>query len=149
MKKEISTTQSPAQAHTRRESTRYSDRDLHEFKGIVNTKLEEARADYEMLREAISGSNDNGTDDTSPNFRLVEDVSGFFSREEMAQLAFRRSKYIEQLQNALVRIENKTFGVCRVTGKLIPKERLRAVPTTTLSMDAKAMVADGRPAGAL
>src|SRR5688572_2271689 len=121
MKKENSITQNPAQVPSRKENTRYSDADLNAFKGLVNIKLDEARADYEMLRAAISGSNDNGTDDTSPNFRLVEDVSGFFSREEMAQLALRRSKYIEQLQNALVRIQNKTFGVCRVTGKLIPK----------------------------
>jgi len=138
MKKENSTPTLPVQAPARKESTRYSDEELNQFKAIVVSKLGEARADFEMLRASISGSNDNGTDDTSPNFKLVEDVSGFFSREEMAQLALRRSKYIEQLQNALVRIQNKTFGICRVTGKLIPKERLRAVPTTTLSMDEKA-----------
>jgi DnaK suppressor protein len=119
------------------QNTRYNDQELAEFKDLVTIKMNEARADYEMLRAAISGENDNGTDDTAPNFRMVEDVSGFFSKEEMAQLAFRRSKYIEQLRNALVRIQNKTFGICRVTGKLIPKERLRSVPTTTMCIDAK------------
>lgn len=116
---------------------RYSDVELDEFRGIVLSKLNEARIDYDMLHSAISGSSNNGTDDTAPNFRLAEDVSGFFSKEEMAQLAFRRHKYMEQLQNALVRIQNKTYGICRVTGQLIPKERLRTVPHTTLSMDAK------------
>lgn len=117
--------------------TRYSDEDLQEFRKIVVSRLEEARMDYELLRESLSRKDEHGTDDTSPVFKLAEEANDIFSKEEIAQLAIRRQKYIEQLRNALVRIENKTYGICRVTGKLIAKERLRSVPHTTLSIDAK------------
>jgi DnaK suppressor protein len=117
--------------------TRYSDEDLQEFRKIVVLRLEEARMDYELLRESLSRKDEHGTDDTSPVFKLAEEANDIFSKEEIAQLAIRRQKYIEQLRNALVRIENKTYGICRVTGKLIAKERLRSVPHTTLSIDAK------------
>ena len=104
---------------------------------LVNDRLNEALQDYQMLRSAISNEG-NGTDDTAPSFRLTEDLSDVFSREEMAALAVRRQRYIHELRNALVRIENKTYGICRVTGELIPPERLRTVPHTTMSMTAKA-----------
>jgi DnaK suppressor protein len=117
--------------------TRYSDEELKEFRQLVMTRLEEARIDYTLLRETLSRKDDSGTDDTSPVFKLAEEANDIFSKEETAQLAIRRQKYIEQLQNALVRIENKTYGICRITGKLIAKERLRSVPHTTLSIDAK------------
>jgi DnaK suppressor protein len=117
--------------------TRYSDEDLKEFKEIVNSKLAEARYDYELLRGTLSGTHENGTDDTSPSYKLVEDAADGFSKEEIARLAVRQQKFIENLQNALVRIENKTYGICRISGKLISKERLRSVPHTTLCIDAK------------
>ncbi len=117
--------------------SRYSDKELAEFKALIVQKLAEARADYELLRQTISHADDHGTDDTSPTFKLLEDGSDVLSKEETAQLASRQEKYIVNLQNALIRIENKSYGVCRVTGKLIPKERLRSVPHATLSIDAK------------
>lgn len=116
---------------------RYSDEDLKEFREIVASKLSEAQSDFELLRGTMSRTNDNGTDDTSPSFKLAEDAGDIFSKEEIAQLAIRQQKFIENLKNALVRIENKTYGICRITGKLISKERLRSVPHTTLSIDAK------------
>jgi DnaK suppressor protein len=116
---------------------RYSDEELEEFRQLILCRLEEARSDYEQLRSALSGAGDNGTDDTAHRFRLSEEGFEGSSREEIAQLAIRRQNYMGQLQNALVRIENKTYGVCRVSGKLIEKERLRSVPHTTLSMDVK------------
>lgn len=119
-----------------KKSVRYSDHELEEFRVLINTRLEEALTDYKMLCMAIAGEG-NGTDDTSPAFRVTEDLSDVFSREEMAQLAIRRQKYIDQLRNALVRVENKTYGICRITGELIPRERLMSVPHTTLSMNAK------------
>jgi DnaK suppressor protein len=129
------------QSQEKREPTRYSDEELKEFRDIVVTRLEEARMDYNLLRESLSRRGDQGTDDTSPVFKQAEEANDIFAKEETAQLAIRRQKYIEQLQNALVRIENKTYGICRVTGKLIAKERLRTVPHTTLSMDAKSEAA--------
>jgi RNA polymerase-binding transcription factor DksA len=117
--------------------TRYSDEELQEFKEIILKKLEEAQRDYEILKDTLSHKDDHGTDDTSPTFKLIEDGSDVLSREETAQLAGRQLKFIESLKNALIRIENKTYGICRVTGKLISKERLRSVPHATLSVEAK------------
>jgi len=117
--------------------TRYTDVELKEFKTLINKKLDEASRDYELLKNTLSHKDDHGTDDTSPTFKLLEDGSDVLSKEETAHLAARQEKYIQNLKNALIRIENKTYGICRVTGKLIPKERLRSVPHATLSIDAK------------
>lgn len=117
--------------------TRYTDVELKEFKALINKKLDEASRDYELLKNTLSHKDDHGTDDTSPTFKLLEDGSDVLSKEETAHLAARQEKYIQNLKNALIRIENKTYGICRVTGKLIPKERLRSVPHATLSIDAK------------
>jgi RNA polymerase-binding transcription factor DksA len=117
--------------------SRYSDKELGEFKEILLTKLQEAKVDYELLKQTLTNADNHGTDDTSPTFKLLEDGSDMLSKEEVAQLASRQEKYIVNLQNALIRIQNKTYGICRVTGKLIPKERLRSVPHATLSIDAK------------
>ncbi|MAY84952.1 MAG: molecular chaperone DnaK [Flavobacteriales bacterium] len=116
---------------------RYSDKELEEFKDLINAKLAEARNDLTGLRNSLSHKDDHGTDDTSPSFKMMEDGSETLSREEMSQLAVRQEKFITHLENALTRISNKTYGICRVTGKLIPKERLRAVPHATLSIEAK------------
>jgi len=116
---------------------RYSDAELAEFKAIIEKKLEEARRDYEMLRSNLDHSDNNDTQDTSPTFKVMEEGASVLSKEESGQLAQRQLKFISHLESALVRIENKTYGVCRVTGKLIPKERLRAVPHATLSIEAK------------
>ncbi|HVA97934.1 MAG TPA: TraR/DksA C4-type zinc finger protein [Bacteroidia bacterium] len=116
---------------------RYSDSELKEFKQLIHEKLDEAQKDYELLKSTLSHKDDNGTDDTSPTFKLLEDGSDVLSKEETAQLAIRQEKFMQSLQNALIRIENKTYGICRVTGKLISKERLRSVPHATLSIDAK------------
>lgn len=117
--------------------TRYSDAELQEFKELILKKLDEAQKDYELLKSTLSHKDDHGTDDTSPTFKLLEDGSDVLSKEETAHLAARQEKFIQALQNALIRIENKTYGICRVTGKLISKERLRSVPHATLSIDAK------------
>jgi DnaK suppressor protein len=117
--------------------SRYGDSDLTEFREIINFKLGEARTDLELLKGSLSHSDDNGTDDTGAAFKMMEDGSETLSREETAQLAARQEKFIMNLENALRRIENKTYGVCRVTGKLIQKERLKLVPHATLSMEAK------------
>lgn len=119
------------------ELTRYSDSDLAEFKQLITSKLEEAYNDFDLLKKSLSHSDNNGTEDTSPSFKMMEDGSDTLSREETAQLAGRQEKFIKNLRDALVRIENKTYGVCRVTTKLIPKERLRLVPHATLSIEAK------------
>jgi DnaK suppressor protein len=119
------------------EKVRYSDEELTEFKEIILKKLEEAQQDLELLRDHISHRDDHGTDDTSPTFKLLEDGSEVMSREETNQLAVRQQKFIANLQAALVRIQNKTYGICRETGKLISKERLRIVPHATLSIEAK------------
>jgi len=116
---------------------RYNDAELAEFKDLINGKLSEAKTDLEGLRNSLSYKDDHGTEDTSPSFKMMEDGSETLSREEMSQLAMRQEKFITHLENALTRISNKTYGVCRVTGKLIPKERLKAVPHATLSIEAK------------
>ncbi len=119
------------------EKTRYSDEELQEFKSIILAKLEKAKEDYELLRNTITHMDGNDTQDTSPTFKVLEEGAAVLSKEEAGKLAQRQQKFIQHLQAALVRIENKTYGVCRVTGKLIPAERLRAVPHATLSVEAK------------
>lgn len=121
----------------KKEKTRYSDEELQEFKAIIMKKLEEARAGLKILTEAYTTQNANDTNDTSPSFKILEEGSQVLSKEENSQLAARQQKFIRDLENALIRIENKTYGVCRVTGKLITKERLRSVPHATLSIEAK------------
>ncbi|BDX37471.1 molecular chaperone DnaK [Tenuifilaceae bacterium CYCD] len=119
------------------EKTRYSDEELAEFKELILQKLEKARKDYEILKSAITMSGSNDTEDTSPTFKVLEEGASTLSKEEAGKLAQRQQKFIQHLEAALVRIENKTYGICRETGKLISKERLRAVPHATLSIDAK------------
>ncbi|MCU4165498.1 TraR/DksA family transcriptional regulator [Carboxylicivirga caseinilyticus] len=119
------------------ERTRYSDEELQEFKEIILKKLDKAKKDYELLRHTITHEDGNDTQDTSPTFKVLEEGAAVLSKEEAGKLAQRQQKFIQHLQAALVRIENKTYGVCRVTGKLIPAERLRAVPHATLSVEAK------------
>lgn len=122
-----------------KEKTRYSDEDLMEFKEIIDKKLMDARIDLDLLKGTLSHSDDHGTDDTGRSFNMMEDGSETLSREEVSQLAARQEKFIRNLENALIRIQNKTYGICRVTGKLIPKERLRLVPHATMSIEAKNM----------
>ncbi|AAQ66626.1 MULTISPECIES: TraR/DksA family transcriptional regulator [Porphyromonas] len=119
------------------EKTRYTDEELEEFKQIILAKLDQARKDYEQLRAGVSNSEGNDVSDTSPTFKVLEEGAATLSKEESGRLAQRLMKFIQNLQAALIRIENKTYGVCRETGKLIPKERLRAVPHATLSIEAK------------
>ncbi len=119
------------------EKTRYSDEELDEFRQIILQKLEKAKEDYELLKSAITQSESNDTQDTSPTFKVLEEGAATLSKEEAGKLAQRQQKFIQHLQAALVRVENKTYGICRETGILIPKERLRAVPHATLSMEAK------------
>ena len=127
------------------EKTRYSDEELAEFKAIILEKLEAAKAEYKTLRENVSRSSSNDIEDTSPSFKTVEDDgANQLSKEEASQLAQRQYKFIQNLEAALVRIENKTYGVCRVTGKLIPKESLRLVPHATLTVEAKEMMSKGK-----
>ena len=119
------------------ELVRYSDKDLAMFKKIIEEKLIEAKEDLQLLKGQLDHSDDHGTDDTGRSFNMMEDGSETMSREEMAQLASRQEKFIQNLQNALIRIENKTYGICRSTGKLISKERLKLVPHATLSIEGK------------
>ena len=119
------------------EKTRYSDAELQEFKELILDKLRIAKEELNSLASSLSTPNANGTDDTAGTYKTLEDGSATLEKESINQLAARQKKFIEQLEAALVRIENKTYGVCRETGKLIPKERLRAVPHTTLTMEAK------------
>jgi RNA polymerase-binding transcription factor DksA len=119
------------------EKTRYSDEELQEFKELILQKLEKAKEDYEILKKSIDNSDGNDTQDTSPTFKVLEEGAAVLSKEEAGRLAQRQFKFIQHLQAALVRIENKTYGICRETGKLISKERLRAVPHATLSIEAK------------
>jgi DnaK suppressor protein len=119
------------------EKTRYSAEELKEFKTIIDDKLAKAREDYQLLMDQLSHKDDHGTEDTAPSFKLLDDGSEVLSREEMNQLAGRQQKFIVGLENALLRIKNGTYGVCRVTGNLISKERLRIVPHATLSIEAK------------
>jgi DnaK suppressor protein len=124
------------------ERNRYSDEELEEFRAIIEKKLEDARTDLERLKSSLDHSDDHGTNDTSPTFKMIEDGSETLSREETAQLASRQEKFIKHLEDALVRIENKTYGICRVTGKKIQKERLKLVPHATLSIEAKEQMDD-------
>ena len=117
--------------------TRYSDEELAEFKEIILNKLEKARQDYELLRATITHTAGNGTDDTSPTFKILEEGAATLSKEESGRLAQRQLKFIQHLEAALIRIENKTYGICRETGRLIPKERLRIVPHATLCIEMK------------
>ena len=117
------------------EKTRYSDEELAEFKELILERLAQARKDLELLQENVAG--DENSDGTAPTFKILEEGAAVLSKEENSALAVRQAKYIKNLENALIRIENKTYGICRVTGKLIPKERLRAVPHATLSVEAK------------
>jgi hypothetical protein len=121
------------------ERTRYSDADLREFKAIIQQKIEKAEKDLVLLRESFINDQNNGTDDTSPTFKAFEEGAETLSKEQNAILAGRQEKFIRDLKHALIRIENKTYGICRVTGKLIDKERLKAVPHATLSIEAKNM----------
>ena len=119
------------------EKTRYSDAELEEFRQIINEKLEKAYRDYDLLKASIMNTDGNDVTDTSPTFKVLEEGAATLSKEEAGRLAQRQMKFIQNLQAALIRIENKTYGICRETGKLIPKERLRAVPHATLSIEAK------------
>ena len=121
------------------ERTRYSDADLQEFKAIIQQKIEKAEKDLALLRESFINDQNNGTDDTSPTFKAFKEGAETLSKEQNAILAGRQEKFIRDLKHALIRIENKTYGICRVTGKLIDKERLKAVPHATLSIEAKNM----------
>lgn len=127
----------PVKATKEDTKNRYSEKELVEFRKIILDKLDQAKKDYDLLKNTLCHTDDHGTDDTSPTFKMLEDGSDVLTREETAQLALRQEKFIQNLQNALIRIENKTYGICRATGKLIPKERLRRVPHATLSIDAK------------
>jgi RNA polymerase-binding transcription factor DksA len=119
------------------EKVRYSDEELQEFKALILKKLESAKNDYNELRAAITHSASNGVEDTSPTFKVLEEGASSLSKEESGQLAQRQYKFIQSLEAALVRIENKSYGICRETGKLIPKERLMLVPHATLCVEAK------------
>jgi len=123
------------------EKTRYSDEELDEFRVLIEEKLTAARAEYDTLRQVVMHNGSNDIEDTSPSFRTVEDDGASqLSKEEASQLAQRQYKFIQNLEAALLRIENKTYGICRITGKLIPKERLRLVPHATLTVEAKEMM---------
>lgn len=119
------------------EKMRFSDADLAEFKDIIIRKIEKAQADLELIKSAYMNDLNNGTDDTSPTFKAFEEGSEIMSKEANSQLAIRQEKFIRDLKNALFRVENKTYGVCKVTGKLISKERLKLVPHATMSIEAK------------
>ncbi len=119
------------------EKVRYSKEELQEFKEILLEKLEKAKRDYELYKSALNNNDSNDTEDTSPTFKVLEEGATVLSKEEAGRLAQRQAKFIQHLNAALVRVENGTYGVCRETGKLISKERLRAVPHATLCIDAK------------
>lgn len=119
------------------EKTRYSDEELVEFRDLILEKIRLAQRDYQQLMDVLTNKEGNGVDDTMPTYKILEEGSMTQTREELTNMAARQQKFIQGLQAALVRIENKTYGVCRVTGKLIPKERLRAVPHATMSIEAK------------
>ena len=119
------------------EKTKYSDAELEEFRTLILEKLEAAKQDYDLLKASLMNADGNDVTDTSPTFKVLEEGASTLSKEESGRLAQRQMKFIQSLQAALVRIENKTYGICRETGKLIPKERLRAVPHATLSIEAK------------
>ena len=119
------------------DKTKYSKDELDEFKGIITEKLDTAKEDLQLLVDQISHKDDHGTEDTAPTFKLMDEGSDVLSKEEINHLAGRQQKFVQSLENALIRIQNGTYGICRVTGKLIPKERLRIVPHATLSIEAK------------
>jgi len=121
------------------EKLRYSDAELAEFKELILKKIEKAQQDLELIKSAYMNDLNNGTDDTSPTFKAFEEGSETMSKEANSQLAIRQEKFIRDLKNALFRVENKTYGVCKVTGKLIDKERLKIVPHATMSIEAKNM----------
>lgn len=121
------------------EKRRYTDKELERFKNIIIKKIDKAKQDFDLLKSAYMNDSDNGTDDTSPTFKAFEEGSETMSKEANTQLALRQEKFIRDLKNALIRIENKTYGVCRITGKLIKKNRLLVVPHATLSIEAKNM----------
>ncbi|MEL1245169.1 TraR/DksA C4-type zinc finger protein [Flavobacterium sp. DGU11] len=121
------------------EQIRYSDADLAEFRELITKKIEKAKADLDLIRSAYMNDLNNGTDDTSPTFKAFEEGSETMSKEANSQLAIRQEKFIRDLKNALIRIENKTYGICKVTGKLINKDRLKLVPHATMSIEAKNM----------
>ncbi|CAI8161257.1 MAG: RNA polymerase-binding transcription factor DksA [Bacteroidota bacterium] len=121
------------------QKNRYTDGALQEFKELIDDKIAKAQHDLELIRSAYMNDGNNGTDDTAPTFKAFEEGSQTMSKEANTQLALRQEKFIRDLKNALIRIENKTYGVCRVTGKLINKERLKLVPHATLSIEAKNM----------
>ena len=121
------------------EKTRYSDEELEEFREIINEKLEIAKRDYDQMMKTLTNQDSNDVDDTSPTYKALEEGSVTQSKEEIITMAARQQKFIQGLKAALVRIENKTYGIDRITGKLIPKERLRAVPHATLSVESKQM----------
>lgn len=125
--------------------TRYLDSELEEFKQIILAKLVKAKEDLVLLTEAYSNNSEHGTNDTSPTFKVLEEGQQVLSKEENSRLAARQNRFINNLENALIRIENKTYGTCRVTGKLINKERLKAVPHATLSIEAKNDMAKTTP----
>ena len=119
------------------EKLRYSDEELQEFKNIINEKLRSARRDFNSMMQQLMNADGNGVEDTSPTYKALEEGSASQSKEEIAQMANRQQKFIQGLEAALVRIENKTYGIDRITGQLIPKERLRIVPHATLSVESK------------
>ncbi|MEY3983481.1 MAG: hypothetical protein RL160_1038 [Bacteroidota bacterium] len=119
------------------EKNRYTEEDLKEFRELINKKLEVAREEFNTLQRQLRDGNENGTDSTNNNYLTLDDGADTFEKENLTQLAGRLKKFINNLEAALVRVENGTYGVCKVTGKLIPKERLRAVPHTTMSIEAK------------
>lgn len=119
------------------ERKRYSDEELEEFRAIINEKIKLARRDYEAMMRQITNADGNDVDDTQPTYKALEEGSMAQSKEELMQLAYRQQKFIQGLEAALMRIENKTYGIDRITGELIPKERLRAVPHATLSVSSK------------
>jgi len=119
------------------ERLRYSDEELQEFKELILDKLEKSKRDYDALIATVTHSSSNDTEDTSPTFKVLEEGASALSKEESGQLALRQQKFIRSLEMALIRIENKTYGICRETGKLIPKERLKLVPHATLCVEAK------------
>ena len=119
------------------EKTRYSDQELEEFKAIIEEKLRLAKRDYDEMMNTLMNKNGNDVDDTSPTYKVLEEGSDTQSKEELIQLASRQQKFIQGLEAAMIRIKNKTYGIDRITGKLIPKERLRAVPHATLSVESK------------
>ena len=120
-------------------TVRYSDKDLAEFKALIQEKIAKAQHDLELIKSAYMNDHNNGTDDTSPTFKAFDEGSEVMSKESNSALAIRQEKFIRDLKNALIRIENKTYGVCRVTKKLINKKRLELVPHATLSIEAKNM----------